>query len=49
MNKNFALFVQYTQKISSQHIQLALVLMTLAMLVIGVGAPMDNGGGVGPR
>ena len=49
MNKNFALFVQYTQKISSQHIQLALVLLTLAMLVVGVGAPIDGGGGIGPR
>ena len=49
MNKNFALFAQYTQKISSQHIQFALVLLTLAMLVIGVGAPADGGGSIGPR
>lgn len=48
MNKNFALFTHFTQKINSQHIQLVLVLVTLAMLVLGVGAPIDSGG-VGPR
>jgi hypothetical protein len=48
MNKNFALFVHLTQKINRQHLQLALTLASLAMLVIGIGAPADSGG-VGPR
>lgn len=49
MNKNIALFTHFAQKINSQHIQFALVILTLAMLVVGVGAPIDNGGGIGPR
>ena len=49
MNKNFALLTHFTQKINSQHIQFALVLLTLAMLVVGIGAPLDGGSGTGPR
>lgn len=30
-------------KINRQHIQLAFVLLTLAMLVLGAGAPEDGG------
>ena len=33
-------------KINRQHLQLILSLVALALLVLGVGAPMD-GGGVG--
>lgn len=48
MNKNFALFTHIVRKIDRQHIQLILTLVSLAMLVIGVGAPSDVAGG-GPR
>lgn len=32
-------------KINRQHVQLFFVLLSLVMLVIGVGAPEDGGGG----
>lgn len=32
-------------KIKSQHIQLIFIVLTLAMFVLGVGAPEDGGGG----
>ena len=31
-------------KINRQHIQLVLVVVALAMLVLGAGAPVDGGG-----
>jgi hypothetical protein len=31
-------------KINRQHLQLVLTLIALALLVLGVGAPMDGGG-----
>ena len=31
-------------KINRQHVQLILTLIALAMLVLGIGAPMDGGG-----
>ncbi|NOT03015.1 MAG: hypothetical protein HOP27_00285 [Anaerolineales bacterium] len=46
MNKKLALLVSSTHKINRQNIQLVFVLVSLAMLVLGVGAPAD-GGGVG--
>ncbi|NWF62819.1 MAG: hypothetical protein HXY38_00800 [Chloroflexi bacterium] len=48
MNKSFAIFTHYTSKINRQHIQLALAVATLVMLVIGAGAPSDAGG-IGPH
>ena len=45
MKNKLALFALSVQKINRQHIQLALVIFTLAMLVLGVGAPDDGGGG----
>jgi hypothetical protein len=33
------------QKINRQHVQLVLVIVSLAMLVLGIGAPADGGGG----
>ena len=48
MKNQFALFVHNAAKINRQHIQFALTLLALAMLVVGVGAPMDVGG-TGPR
>ena len=35
-----------SSKINRQHLQLALTIIALVMLVLGIGAPMD-GGGVG--
>jgi hypothetical protein len=32
-------------KINRQHLQLALTILALTMLVLGIGAPMDGGGG----
>jgi hypothetical protein len=46
MKTKLASFVFSAQKINRQHVQLALVIISLAMLVLGVGAPAD-GGGVG--
>jgi hypothetical protein len=46
MKNKLALLALSAQKINRQHVQLILVLVSLAMLVIGVGAPLD-GGGVG--
>jgi hypothetical protein len=32
-------------KINRQHLQLILTIVALVMLVLGIGAPMDGGGG----
>ena len=48
MKKQFALVAQFAQKMDRQHLQLALTLVSLALLVIGVGAPA-NEGSIGPR
>jgi len=45
MKNKIALLALSARKINRQHIQLALVILTLAMLVLGVGAPVDGGGG----
>jgi hypothetical protein len=39
----------FTQKINRQHMQLALVLLTLVLFVLGAGAPTDGGGVIGPH
>ncbi|MBI5840715.1 MAG: hypothetical protein HZB19_11500 [Chloroflexi bacterium] len=46
MKNNLALLAISARKINRQHIQLFFIILTLAMLVLGVGAPED-GGGVG--
>jgi hypothetical protein len=46
MKNHLVLLASSFNKIDRQHIQLAFVILSLAMLVIGVGAPTD-GGGVG--
>lgn len=46
MKNKLALLTLSAQKINRQHIQLIFVLVSLAMLVLGTGAPTD-GGGVG--
>ncbi|MBL8062333.1 MAG: hypothetical protein JNK32_04895 [Anaerolineales bacterium] len=44
MKSKFALIALSLQKVNRQHIQLALTVISLALLVIGVGAPSDGGG-----
>ena len=44
MKNKFNLVVVSLSKISRQHIQLFFVLLSLTMVVIGVGAPEDGGG-----
>lgn len=46
MKNKLAILTLSTQKINRQHVQLIFVLVSLAMLVLGTGAPTD-GGGVG--
>ncbi len=46
MNTKLALLLSSLQKIDRQRLQMVLVIISLAMLVIGAGAPVD-GGGVG--
>ena len=48
MKTQFALFTHYTQKINRHHIQLVVTIVSLALLVLGIGAPID-GSGPGPR
>ncbi len=47
MKNTFAQFSLFASKINRQHIQLALAILALAMLVLGIGAPVD--GGVSPH
>jgi len=44
MQKIFNQFVLATSKINKTHIQYAFMLLALAMLVLGAGAPEDVGG-----
>ena len=46
MKNRLSLLAISASKINRQHIQLFFVVLTLAMLVLGVGAP-TTGGGVG--
>ncbi len=46
MNNKIARFALFASKINRQHIQLAFAILALAMLVLGIGAPTDGGGGV---
>jgi hypothetical protein len=46
MKNKLALLTLSASKINRQHIQLFFVVLTLAMLVLGVSAPLE-GGGVG--
>ena len=46
MKNKLTLLAVSAQKINRQHVQLIFVLVSLAMLVLGTGAPID-GGGVG--
>lgn len=44
MKNKLSLFALSAQKINRQHVQLIFVLVSLALLIIGVGAPTDGGG-----
>lgn len=46
MNSKFSRFVLLSGKINRQHLQLALSILALALLVLGGGAP-ESGGGPG--
>ena len=45
MKNKFASLALFAQKINRQNVQLVLVIVSLVMLVLGVGAPTDGGGG----
>jgi hypothetical protein len=45
MNHKFTSLIFSAWKINRQHVQLALVIISLALLVLGAGAPTDGGGG----
>ena len=45
MKNKLASLVLFSQKINRQHVQLVLVIVSLVMLVLGVGAPTDGSGG----
>jgi hypothetical protein len=44
MNKKFADVVVRTSQIDRRHVQLVIVIISLAMLILGIGAPVDGGG-----
>ena len=44
MNNKIARFALFASKINRQHIQLVLAVLALALLVLGVSAPLDGGG-----
>ena len=44
MKNKIALMVMSLQKIDRQHIQLFFLVLSLAILVLGVGAPADGPG-----
>ena len=45
MKNKLALLALSAQKINRQHVQMILVIVSLAMLVLGTGAPLAGGGG----
>ena len=47
MKEKFAHFVLLTSKVNRQHIQFALAILALVVLVLGIGAPYD--GGISPH
>jgi hypothetical protein len=44
MNKKFADVVIRASHIDRRHVQLVIVIISLAMLTLGIGAPCDGGG-----
>ena len=47
MKNTFARFTVLASKVNRQHLQFVLAIIALAMLVLGIGAPVD--GGVSPH
>jgi len=47
MKNIFTRFTMLAGKVNRQHIQLILAILALAMLVLGIGAPLD--GGISPH
>jgi hypothetical protein len=45
MKNSLASLVFFARKINPQHVQFALVILSLTVLVLGTGAPLDGGGG----
>jgi len=43
MKNQIAKIFVFTQKINRQHIQVAFMLLTLVLFVLGAGAPSDGG------
>jgi hypothetical protein len=46
MKSQIARLGLFGTKINRQHIQMAMTLIALILLVLGIGAPADGGGGV---
>ncbi|CAG0962853.1 hypothetical protein ANAEL_00732 [Anaerolineales bacterium] len=46
MKNSFVSLAFFVQKVDRQHVQLALVILSLVAVILGTGAPTD-GGGVG--
>jgi hypothetical protein len=44
MKKTINLLIHFGTKINKTHLQFAFMILTLALLVIGAGAPEDVGG-----
>lgn len=44
MKNKLTLLALSSRKINRQHVQLILVIISLAMLVLGTGAPLADGG-----
>jgi hypothetical protein len=49
MNKELAKIALLSSKINRQHVQILFVVLTLCMLVLGIGAPSDGGGSIRAR
>jgi hypothetical protein len=43
MKNQFSKLFIFSQKINRQHIQVAFILLTLVLFVLGAGAPSDGG------
>jgi hypothetical protein len=44
MNKKLTDIVVLGSRINARHVQLVLLVVSLAMLILGIGAPADSGG-----
>ena len=45
MKNQLAQFALLSRNVNRQHVQMLFAIVALAMLVLGVGAPSDGGGG----